>query len=104
MRVTDVRRIRDSARDHIVLLGLTGQAEVDARPSDAVTLALVTGAPIRVDGGVVETVEASGFVSSSLAAMGSQDEAGPQAILAAPAPGTPQDPSASAHSRPAQRR
>jgi len=69
---------------------------VDARPSDAVTLALVTGAPIRVDGGVVETVEASGFVSSSLAAMGSQDEAGPQAILAAPAPGTPQDPSASA--------
>jgi hypothetical protein len=64
--------------------------KVDARPSDAVALALVTGAQIRVDRGVVE---ASGFVSSSLAAMGSQDEAGPQAILAAPgstpAPRTP---------------
>jgi hypothetical protein len=52
----------------------------------------VTGAQIRVDRGVVEAVEASGFVSSSLAAMGSQDEAGPQAILAAPAPRPPQDP------------
>lgn len=151
MRVTDVRRVRDSARDHIVVLaepdgahrlpiwigrdearpialrllgaqlqrplthdlavrlvhalggsvrevridrladqtfyavvvldGPTGPAEVDARPSDAVTLALVTDAPIRVDRGVVEAVEASGFVSSSLAAMGSQDQAGPWAIL-----------------------
>jgi bifunctional DNase/RNase len=152
MRVTDIRRVRDSARDHIVLLatpdsarrlpvwigrdearpialrllqvgalprplthelaarmvdalggglrevridrladqtfyvvivldGSTGSVEVDARPSDALALALVTGAPIRVDRGMLEAVEASGFVSSSLAAMGSQDEAGPQAIL-----------------------
>jgi len=65
----------------IVLDGSTGSVEVDARPSDALALALVTGAPIRVDRGIVETVEASGFVSSSLAAMGSEDEAGPQAIL-----------------------
>jgi len=48
-------------------------------PSDALALALVTGAPIRVDRGIVETVEASGFVSWSLAAMGSEDEVGPQA-------------------------
>jgi bifunctional DNase/RNase len=167
MRVTDVRRVRDSARDHIVLLadpdgvrrlpiwigrdearpialrllgaqpqrplthdlaaqliqalggslrevrisrladqtfyavivvdGPTGLAEVDARPSDALALALVTGAPIRVDRGIVETVEASGFVSSSLAAMGSEDEAGPQAILLEGRSGRPEqhDPPAS---------
>jgi bifunctional DNase/RNase len=166
MRVTDVRRVRDSARDHIVVLatpdgarrlpiwigrdearpialrllgvgalsrplthdlavrivtaldgslrevridrladqtfyavvvldGPTGLAEVDARPSDALTLALAAGAPIRADRGLVEAVEASGFVSSSLAAMGSQDEAGPQAILLEhrPPPGNPHDPS-----------
>jgi len=169
MRVTDVRRVRNSARDHIVLLaesdgahrlpiwigrdearpialrllevgalsrplthdlavsmvtalggslrevridqladqtfyavvvldGPTGSAEVDARPSDALTLALATGAPIRVNRGMVEAVEASGFVLSSLAAMGSQDEAGPQAILLEhrPHPGKPHDPSSPA--------
>ncbi|HZD00819.1 MAG TPA: bifunctional nuclease family protein [Actinomycetes bacterium] len=165
MRVTDVRRVRDSARDHIIVLaepdgprrlpiwigrdearpiavrllgarlqrplahdlavrlvqalggslrevridrladqtfyaavvldGPTGSAEVDARPSDALTLALAAGAPIRVDRGLLEAVEASGFVSSSLAAMGSQDQAGPHAILLEhrPPPGNPHDPS-----------
>jgi hypothetical protein len=61
--------------------GPGGPAEVDARPSDALTLALITGAPIRVDRQVVEAIEASGFVARSLAAMGSKDEAGPRAIL-----------------------
>jgi hypothetical protein len=84
LREVRIDRLVDQAFYAVIVLdGLTGQAEVDARPSDAVTVALVTGAPIRVDGGVVEAVEASGFVSSSLAAMGSQDEAGPQEALSA---------------------
>jgi hypothetical protein len=58
---------------------------------------LITGAPIRVDREVVEAIEASGFVASSLAAIGSQDEAGPRAILEQRFnPGEPQDPGSSA--------
>lgn len=77
----------------VVLDGQAGLAEVDARPSDALTLALVTGAPIQVDRTVVNTIEESGFVSRSLAAMGSEDEAGPRAILEHRShPGQPQDP------------
>ena len=37
--------------------GPAGQARVDARPSDALTLALLVGAPIRVDPEVFEVVE-----------------------------------------------
>ncbi|HZD00438.1 MAG TPA: bifunctional nuclease domain-containing protein [Actinomycetes bacterium] len=60
----------------VVLDGPTGSVEVDARPSDALTLALVTGAPIRVDRGLLE--------------------AGPQAILFEGRPGRPaHDPPAS---------
>jgi bifunctional DNase/RNase len=65
----------------VALDGPGGPAEVDARPSDAVTLALVTGAPIRVARNIVEVIETSGLLSSSLAAMGGEDEAGPRAIL-----------------------
>ena len=65
----------------IVVDGPAGRAEVDARPSDALTLALITGTPIRVDRGLVEAIEAAGLVAKSLAAMGSAEEAGPQAIL-----------------------
>jgi Domain of unknown function (DUF151) len=64
-----------------VVDGPAGRAEVDARPSDALTLALITGTPIRVDRGLVEAIEAAGLVAKSLAAMGSAEEAGPQAIL-----------------------
>ena len=37
--------------------GSDGAREVDARPSDAVSLALVTGAPIRVERSVLDAVE-----------------------------------------------
>jgi hypothetical protein len=37
-----------------VVDGPQGPAEVDARPSDALNLALVAGAPIWVDGGVLD--------------------------------------------------
>lgn len=96
LREVRIDRLADQTFYAVVVLdGPTGLVEVDARPSDALTLALAAGAPIRVDRGLVETVEASGFVSSSLAAMGGQDEAGPQAILLEhrPPPDNPQDPS-----------
>ena len=41
----------------------TGSAEVDARPSDALNLALVSGAPIRVDAGLFEVPEATRYTA-----------------------------------------
>jgi hypothetical protein len=38
----------------VVVDGQQGTAEVDARPSDALNLALLVGAPIRVDAGVLD--------------------------------------------------
>jgi hypothetical protein len=50
-RITEVRitKLTDSVFYAVVeVLGPTGPREVDARPSDAVNLAVVTGAPIQV--------------------------------------------------------
>ena len=55
--------------------------EVDARPSDALALALVVGAPIRADRAVVETTEADETVAEALAAIDSQNATGAQALL-----------------------
>ena len=63
----------------VVLDGPHDATEVDARPSDA--LALVVGAPVRVDRAVVETTESSETVAEALAAIDTQYAAGPQAIL-----------------------
>jgi hypothetical protein len=38
----------------VIVGGPGGQQEVDARPSDAVNLALVTGAPIRIDSALLD--------------------------------------------------
>jgi uncharacterized protein len=65
----------------IVVDGPHGIAEVDARPSDALALALVIAAPIRADRGVVETTESSEEVAQALATIDSQQAAGPQALL-----------------------
>jgi bifunctional DNase/RNase len=102
LREVRIDRLTDKTYYAVVVLdGPTGPAEVDARPSDALTLALITGAPIRVDREVVEAIEASGFVARSLAAMGSEDEAGPRAILDQRFnPGEHQDPAAPGPSRP----
>ena len=43
----------------VVVDGPTGTAEVDARPSDAVNLALVTGSPIRADRLLLEDPQAT---------------------------------------------
>jgi RNA polymerase sigma factor (sigma-70 family) len=44
----------------VIVDGPGGPKEVDARPSDAVTLAVVTGAPIRVEAGLFADVNAAG--------------------------------------------
>ena len=55
----------------IVVEGPHGAAEVDARPSDALALALVVGAPVRADRAVVETTESDDTVAEALAAIDS---------------------------------
>ena len=56
-RVSEVRitRLADQVFYAVVVVdGPAGQREVDARPSDAVNLALVTGAPILADGTLLD--------------------------------------------------
>jgi hypothetical protein len=56
-RVSEVRITRLAAEVFyavVVVDGPAGQREVDARPSDAVNLALVTGAPILADGALLD--------------------------------------------------
>ena len=65
----------------IVVDGPQGTTEVDARPSDALALALVVGAPVRADGTVVEASESSEEVAHALTAIERQQAAGPQALL-----------------------
>jgi hypothetical protein len=54
--VAEVRVVRLAATTYfaeVVLNGPTGPAVVDARPSDAINLALLTGAPVKVDADVM---------------------------------------------------
>jgi RNA polymerase sigma factor (sigma-70 family) len=44
----------------VVLQGPGGPVEVDARPSDALNLALVSGSPIRVDAAILDDPDAAG--------------------------------------------
>ncbi|MQA15769.1 MAG: hypothetical protein GEV09_16915 [Pseudonocardiaceae bacterium] len=63
-RVREVRIIRlvePTFYAVLLLEGPGGPAEVDARPSDAVTLALVTGAPVMVDGELLDDARAVGW-------------------------------------------
>jgi uncharacterized protein len=57
VRVT--RLVEGTFYAEAVVDGLGGDAVVDARPSDALSLALLTGSPIRVDPAVLEMAEAS---------------------------------------------
>ena len=61
--------------------GPQGASEVDARPSDALGLAMVVGARVRADRGVVETSEADATVAEALAAIDRQEAVGAQALL-----------------------
>jgi bifunctional DNase/RNase len=55
--VTEVRITRLAESTFYAEVALANGTDVDARPSDAVTLALVTGAPILVDEAVLEQAE-----------------------------------------------
>ncbi len=44
----------------VAVQAATGRVEVDARPSDALNLALVAGCPIRVDAAIMNDVDATG--------------------------------------------
>lgn len=56
-----VTRLTESVFYAVVVLdGPGGRVEVDARPSDAVNLALVAGAPVRVDAAVLADPDATG--------------------------------------------
>ena len=60
-RVAEVRITRLTAPVFYAVIAVDGPAgprEIDARPSDAVNLALVTGAPIRVDSALLDDMEA----------------------------------------------
>jgi bifunctional DNase/RNase len=65
----------------VVVNGPQGTAEVDARPSDAIALALVVGAPIRADRALVEATETDQTAAEGLAAINSQAAVGAQALL-----------------------
>jgi hypothetical protein len=64
-----------------VVDGPQDTAEVDARPSDALALALVVGARVRADRAVLETTESDATVAEALAVIDRQEAAGPQALL-----------------------
>jgi RNA polymerase sigma factor (sigma-70 family) len=56
-----ITRLTDSTFYAVVIVdGPGGRKEVDARPSDAVTLAAVTGAPVRVDARLLADPDATG--------------------------------------------
>jgi bifunctional DNase/RNase len=65
----------------IVVDGPHGAAEVDARPSDALAVALVVKAPVRADRAVAEITESDQTVAEALAIIDRQEAAGPQALL-----------------------
>jgi RNA polymerase sigma factor (sigma-70 family) len=61
-RVTEIRvtRLAESTFYAVVAVETpTGVAEVDARPSDALNLALVSNAPIRIEAGLLDDPEAT---------------------------------------------
>ena len=82
-----VREVRiDSLREGtyyavIVVDGPDGATEVDARPSDALALAMVVAAPVRADRAIMETTETEEVVAEALTAIDSQEAVGAQALL-----------------------
>jgi uncharacterized protein len=67
----------------VVVDGPQGPAEVDARPSDALNLALLVGVPVRVDGGVLDRAlaEEPEVPVPPLPAPGSEGTPGARAIV-----------------------
>jgi RNA polymerase sigma-70 factor (ECF subfamily) len=51
--------VGDTFYSRVILKRRTGERAVDARPSDAIALALTVGAPIRVEAGIFEAAESN---------------------------------------------
>jgi bifunctional DNase/RNase len=82
LREVRIERLTEGIYDAVVAVdGPRGATEVDARPSDALALALVLGAPIRADVGVVETTESDQTVAEALAVIDSESSVAAQALL-----------------------
>lgn len=81
LREVRIDRLTDNTFYAVVVVdGPQGSTEVDARPSDALMLALVAGAPVRADRTIVETTKPP-EAAEALAAFGHQGPAGAQALL-----------------------
>lgn len=95
-RLSEVRitRLMDSVfYAAVIVAGPTGVREVDSRPSDAVNLALVANAPIRVDGRLFSNVSATDsakFLSYPVATAELAAEAQRRMREMMQEPGTPQ--------------
>jgi bifunctional DNase/RNase len=83
-----------------VVDGAGGRREIDARPSDALNLALLTGSPILVDPGVLEAAAAGARASELLA----EAAAYPDGTAAIVAEAQAQQAAELAEYRPAQRK
>ena len=82
LREVRIDRLTDGTYYAVVVVdGPHGIAEVDARPSDALALALVVGAPVRAGRAVVEATETDQTAAEGLAAIDSQEAVGAQALL-----------------------
>jgi bifunctional DNase/RNase len=82
LREVRIDRLSEGTYHAVVVVdGPQGTAEVDARPSDALALALVVGVPVRADRAVVEATEADQTAAEGLAAIDSQEAVGAQALL-----------------------
>jgi bifunctional DNase/RNase len=82
LREVRIDRLSDGTYYAVVVVdGPHGAAEVDARPSDALALALVVGAPVRADRAVLEATESDRTVAEGLAAIDHGEAVGAQALL-----------------------
>jgi bifunctional DNase/RNase len=82
VREVRIDRLREGTYYAVIVVeGPHGTTEVDARPSDALALAMVIEAPIRADRAVVEITESDQTVAEALAVIDRQEAGGAQALL-----------------------
>ena len=81
VREVRIDRLSEGTYYAVILVDGPQATEVDARPSDALALALVVGAPVRADRAVLETTESDATVAEALVVIDRQEAAGPQALL-----------------------
>ena len=109
-RVTEVRitRLAEGVFYAVVVVeGPGGAAEVDARPSDALNLAVVSGAPVRVNAAVLGDPQVDAHPEwerypARIPDLAAEERQRRTSFLARPAPKDPGDPGDPGAARPAQ--